>query len=119
MTRRLSTRWLLRVQPLLLLTLVVELRQGQRTRRCINGPTPRAASIGRVIVGVVAACGIIYVGYVEFLCIALTGAADADVSAEMDWATYSASTTPVAALLLLTGWALIAELLGGSQAGRS
>ncbi len=107
------------MQPLLLLTLVVELRQGQRTRRWINGRTDTRRVIGRVIVAVVAACGIIYVGYVEFLCIALTGASDADVSAEMDWATFFGLTTPVAALLLLTGWALIAELLGGSEAARS
>jgi hypothetical protein len=92
-----------------LLALVVELRQGQRSRRWMNRRASGRGIAVRVVVAIVAAFGMLYIGIVEFYCIAMTGSSD-DFSAEMDGRLFAFVTVPIAALLLLTGFALVMEL---------
>ena len=98
------------IQPLLLLALVVELRQGQRSHRWMNRRTSGRGLAARVVVGALAALGMLYIGYVEFLCIAMTGSSDDPTSSEMDGRPFAFVTVPVGALLLLSRFALVMEL---------
>jgi hypothetical protein len=104
------------IQPLLLLALVVELRQGQRSRRWMYRRTSGRGTAARVVVVLIAAGGMLYIGYVELACIVLTASADAPFTAEMDVGLLVGLTVPVGALLLLTGAALIFELFGEESA---
>jgi hypothetical protein len=104
------------IQPLLLLALVVELRQGQRSRRWMNRRTSTRGTVVRIVIAVIAGCGMLYLGLVEFFCIAMTASSDQPFSAEMDAGLFATLTMPVGALLLLTGTALISEMFGEESA---
>jgi hypothetical protein len=108
------------VQPLLLLALVVELRAGKLMRRWFSQESSSCLGWAtRVVVSLMALFGIIYFGIVEFACIAATAAEVDPASAVMNWRDFTFLTAPVGGLLLLTGLALMLELLIGEKPAKT